>query len=369
MSQIFKRICIIGVGLIGGSLGMAVIQRGLAGEVVGVVRNQENLELALATAAIHRGTPDPIAGVEGADLVVLATPVGAYAPILKLIKPYLSPDAVITDVGSTKEKVVREAEEILGDQSAFIGGHPMAGSEQAGVKGADPYLFENAVYLLTPTVLTSQSALHKIANLCSALGAKVMTFTPEEHDQMVAAVSHLPHLIAATLVNTVSKLQQEFPQTLQLAAGGFKDTTRVAMGNPTMWRDILLSNQAHVLGLITKFQQTLTLLEEDIREAASADLVGKLESAQELRQKLPKKLKGYWPELYEIVVTVPDKPGMIAQIAAILAEEQINIADIEILRVREGEGGTIRLGFTLPGNDEAAIRILRSKGIIAKPRH
>ncbi len=369
MAQLFKRICIIGIGLIGGSLGMAVIRRGLAGEVVGVDVGLENLDLARETGAIHRGTTDLAVGVHGADLVVMATPVGAYRNILKLITPYLTPGTIVSDVGSTKERVVRDAEELLPPQISFVGGHPMAGSEQAGVKGADAYLFENAVYLLTPTAQTNELALHKVSTLCAALGARVMTFAPEEHDRMVAAVSHLPHLIAATLVNTVGKVRQEHPSTLLLAAGGFRDTTRVAMGNPTMWRDIFLSNREHVLDLIGKFKETLSMLEEDIQGTAGDSIYRELETAREVRKQVPTKLKGYWPELYEIVITVPDQPGMIAQVAAILAEEGINISDIEILRVREGEGGTIRLGFTAPGSDEAAVRILRSKGIVAKQRY
>lgn len=368
MSKVFERICIIGIGLIGGSLGMAVIRRGLADEVVGVDVSIENLELARETGAIHRGTIDPAAGVQGANLVVLATPVGAYRNIFKLIAPHLAPGTIVTDVGSTKERVVREAEELLSPQTAFVGGHPMAGSEQAGVKGADPYLFENAVYLLTPTAQTNELALHKVSTLCAALGARVMNFAPVEHDRMVAAVSHLPHLIAATLVNTVGRVRQEYPHTLLLAAGGFRDTTRVAMGNPAMWRDIFLSNREHVLDMIGKFRETLSAIEEDIRGNAGESIYRGLEAAGELRKQVPAKLKGYWPELYEIVITVPDQPGMIAQVAAILAEEDINISDIEILRVREGEGGTIRLGFTAPGSDEAAVRILRSKGIMAKRR-
>ncbi len=369
MAGLFKRVCIIGIGLIGGSLGMAIIGRALAEKVIGVDLSQENLNLAQATGAINTGTSDLLAGVAGADLVVLATPVGTYPELLKKIAPHLAPGTIVTDVGSTKEIVVREAELVLPPTIAFVGGHPMAGSEQVGVLGSDAYLFENAVYLLTPTANTMDQALQKIAKLCTGIGSRVFTFTPEEHDVMVAAVSHLPHLIATTLTNTVGKVQEQYPNTLLLAAGGFRDTTRVAMGSPSMWRDIFLANRKHILALISQYQATLAMLEEQISQGDGDAIYQELESARNLRKQIPTKLKGYWPQLFEIVITVPDQPGMIAKVAAILAEENINIADIEILRVREGEGGTIRLGFTTPGSDEAAVKLLLSRGIIAKQRN
>lgn len=369
MVQLFRRICIIGVGLIGGSLGMTVIRRRLAGEVVGVDLHEDTLRLAEATGAITNGTSTLAAGVTGADLVVLAAPVGEYSRIFTALGPLLAPGTIVTDVGSTKAGVVKAAEELLPDTVSFVGGHPMAGSEQAGILGADAFLLENAVYLLTPSERTNPEALAKLKEFCTALGARVMTFEPTEHDLMVAAVSHLPHLLAAALVNTVARVKADHPDTLALAAGGFRDTTRVAMGSPVMWRDIFLANREPVLELISRFKQTLTEVEELVAKADGESICQRLKQAGELRRQVPAQLKGYWPELYEIVITVPDRPGMIAHVAAILAEQNLNIADIEILRVREGEGGTIRLGFTAPGSDEAAVALLNSRGISAKKRH
>ncbi|HEX3032623.1 MAG TPA: prephenate dehydrogenase/arogenate dehydrogenase family protein, partial [Bacillota bacterium] len=303
METQFKRVCIIGIGLIGGSLGMAITERRLAAEVRGVDLDEDNLNLAVNVGAIQFGTRSLAEGVKGADLVILATPVGTYPSIFKQLAQLLEPGTVVTDTGSTKERVISEAAEHLPTGIHFVGGHPMAGSEVAGVKGADPFLFENAVYLLTPTEDSDRETISRLNRLFSGLGARVMCFSPAEHDIMVAAVSHLPHLVAVTLVNTVGLLEQNHPNTLLLAAGGFRDTTRVALGSPVMWRDICKSNKAVLLDLLNRFKTQLSLLEEEIRQEDGEAITTELESARALRSQVPGKLKGYWPELYEIIVT------------------------------------------------------------------
>ena len=226
MNPDFNRVAIIGVGLIGGSLGMSLRKNELVGEVVGVDSCVDNLHLAVELGAIDQYAASPAAGVAGADLVIIATPVGATILILHEIWPYLASGAVVTDVGSTKTKVVQEAENMLPPGISFIGGHPMAGSEHNGIKGADPYLFENAFYLITPTTNSKPVALKKVKRLVAGIGAKVVEIEPEKHDLAVAAVSHLPHLLAASLVNTVVNLP-ESESILPLAAGGFRDRKSV----------------------------------------------------------------------------------------------------------------------------------------------
>lgn len=366
MEPHFNKIAIVGVGLIGGSIGMSVLGRNLAVQVIGIDTSEDIIQMAIDTEAIHQGTTDLAEGLKGADLVIVATPVGSSGDILKKILPYIKSGAIITDVGSTKSEIVSLAEKIIPDNIHFVGGHPMAGSEQAGITGADRYLFENAIYILTPSEKTNQDALTKVKGLVTAMGARVIELDPREHDLMVAAVSHLPHIVAAAMVNAVGNIQAEKAQTMLLAAGGFRDTTRIASSHPIMWRDVCLTNKDMILKALQEFQRVLNEFEAELTGCEGDKLEKQFQRARELRNTIPEKVKGYLPLLHEIVVTVPDKPGMIAEVASILGEKGININDIEILHVREGEGGTIRLGFSTEINQEEAIAALREKGIIAK---
>jgi prephenate dehydrogenase len=356
----FKRVTIIGVGLIGGSLGMALCRSGLAKEVIGAGSRLKNLSVAVEMGAVNRIVSSPEEGAVGADLVVIATPVSATIPVLKKILPYLTPGAVITDVGSTKAAITGQAEKLLPEGISFVGGHPMAGSERAGVRAADPYLFENAFYLITPNAGTPPDALKKVKMLAEGVGAKVVEIEPELHDFAIAAVSHLPHMLAATLVNAVAGMPDS-EKFLPLAAGGFRDTTRVAAGNPVMWRDIFVTNRVCMQEVLRFFRAELDYFESLIAGEKEEAVHRKLERAREVRSGLSSRTKGYLPCLYEIVVTVPDRPGIIAGFTSYLAEAGINISDIEILRVREGEGGTVKLAFTAEKERDAAVRILREK--------
>jgi len=365
---VLRKVVIIGVGLIGGSLGMAVKRLNLAAEVVGVGRSEKNLRTALEVGAVDQITTDSASGVRGADLVVVATPVSAVAPVVTEISPHLAPGTIVTDVGSTKANVVRTLEPVAGDRGFFfVGGHPMTGSERSGVQSADPYLFENAYYILTRTPATDAGAIKRLRDLTESIGARVVELSPEAHDFYIAAVSHLPHCVAAALVNTIGRLEDR-EAVLPFAAGGFRDTTRVAAGDPVMWRDILLSNAGVILEMIERYHASLSDLATLIKTGDGVGVENWLKRAQSLRQIVPAKSKGYLPELFEIVVTVPDKPGVIARLAGILGDDGINISDIEILRVREGEGGTIRLGFATGADQEAALRLLRREGIESRKR-
>lgn len=369
MTVIFDQVAIFGVGLIGGSLGMALKKHGLANQVIGFDVDQENIELAIELQAIDQGYINIQESLlSKVDLVVLAAPITVNVEILKTIKPYLKPGVVITDVGSTKAEFVAECEALLGSDYFFVGGHPMAGAEIAGVKGADPYLFENAIYILTPTKLANKKATAQLQDLFQQVGARVMLIDPDEHDFVVAAISHLPHLVASTLVNAVAEIERQHPLSLVLAAGGFRDTTRIASGDPELWKDICFSNKEKLLKVIEIFKEQLTLFEEQLELGAVEEFKGNLELAKEVRAKIPAKMKGYWPFLDEIIVTIPDRPGTIGQVAAILGEQGINIDDIEILRVREGEGGSLRLGFASLGSADKAIEILGKHQLLARKR-
>lgn len=363
-----ERVAIIGLGLIGGSMGMALLQGKVARGVVGYDREARALEVGLEVGAISEAAGSAPAAVKDANLVILAVPVGSMLTVACQIAPYLPPEAVITDTGSTKGSLVRALEDIFGSRANYIGGHPMTGSERAGIGAADRYLLENAVYLLTPTERTNQEALHWLEKILKALGARVLCLSPEDHDRIVGAVSHLPHLLAVSLMQLAFKLSEQHPQLLMLAAGGFRDTTRVAGGNPIMWRDIYLSNAQTILEMLELWQKELQRLGDLIKAGDRTGLEQVLQNARSLRAQIPARQKGLLPALHEIVIMVPDKPGVIGHIGQMLGQEGINISDIEILRVREGEGGTIRLGFTSASAAEHALTVLRQHGVTARWR-
>ncbi|MGO0122430.1 prephenate dehydrogenase/arogenate dehydrogenase family protein [Desulfothermobacter acidiphilus] len=363
-----NRVVIVGVGLIGGSLGLALRRRGRAKQVVGLGRSVERLRLAQFLGAIDTYSTEPAEALPGAELVVLATPISTIIATLEKLAPHLESGTVVTDVGSTKVEIVAAAEKLASQHGfAFIGGHPMAGSERTGVENADPYLFENAYYLLTPTSFTSPAATALVTELVEAVGARKVELSPELHDYYVAAVSHLPHCLASALCNLIAGLPER-DKLLPLAAGGFRDTTRVAAGDPLLWRDILLSNTEPLSLFLSRLREILRELEALLTAGKREELEMWLRRAQNLRREVPAKSKGYLPELHEVVVTVPDRPGVIAHLTSLLAEKGINIADIEILRAREGEGGTIRLAFTRLEAQEQAYETLVAAGIEARRR-
>jgi prephenate dehydrogenase len=243
---ICERLCIIGVGLIGGSIGLAARQRGVAKHVVGVGRNAERLKTALQAGAIDEATTSLQEGLTGADMVVVCTPVGLIVPTIKLCLQWLPEQCVVTDVGSVKSGIVHQATDLL--DGRFVGGHPMAGSEQTGVQNARADLFEGTAWALTPTEKTAHDALQRVTALAEGVGARVLIADPDEHDRAVALTSHLPHALALALVHVAENMP--YPQ---LIGGSFRDGTRVAASSPELWRDIFLHNREHVLWAIDEF--------------------------------------------------------------------------------------------------------------------
>lgn len=363
-----KKISIIGLGLIGGSLGLAIKRSNLEYKIIGIDVNADNLNIALKRNAIDEGTKDLKTGVSDADIVFLATPINTMFDVARAIAPHLKNHAIVTDVGSCKVEVIKFMEKILPQFCYFVGGHPMAGSEQAGMANADPYLFQNAVYVLTPTRKTSQHAVDVLIEVIQGIGANVMTMDPTRHDLIVAAVSHLPHLIAVNLVNTVGEYAEKDELTLLLAAGGFRDTTRIAMGNEIVWSDIFRNNAHMLLQVLQSFNTNLVKFESLITDGSYLELKRFISKARQIRQKIPHKPKGLLPKIYELTLTVPDEPGAIAKIANILSEKNINIIDIEILRVREGEDGAIRIGLKEEGDLYAAMQLLQQNNFEVKRR-
>ncbi len=259
-----KQLTIIGVGLIGGSLARALREAGVVDEVVGGGRDAAHLQRAQALGVITRYTTDLAAAVQGADMVLLAVPVGAMEVVLRAIAPQLPADAVLTDAGSTKGSVIAAAQRVFGALPAgFVPGHPIAGTENSGVEASFAELYRGRRVILTPTTASSAEAVERVRAMWQATGAEVMEMDAEHHDHVLAATSHLPHLLAFGLVDTLAKMSDK-QEIFAYAAGGFRDFTRIASSDPQMWRDICVSNEPALLALLDRFEVDLKRLREAI---------------------------------------------------------------------------------------------------------
>lgn len=278
------KVAVLGVGLIGGSLGMGLRKRGLASEVVGVGRNPDRLALAERLGAVDAWSTDP-ASVAGCDWVFICTAVGAIEKMMKEIAPHLDDDALVTDVGSVKRSVMAAAERSLPGRVRFVGGHPIAGSHLSGVTAASADLFCGAVCVLT-SGKGSRGAEDELARLWEALGSCVLRMSAEEHDAALAVTSHAPHVVAAALAAAFGKASAARPVLRELVAGGFRDTTRIAASSPELWLDIFLQNSDEVLKACSGVSAELAALEEALRAGDRKRLARLLDAAFRARNSI-----------------------------------------------------------------------------------
>lgn len=262
----FQRAAFIGIGLIGSSLARVMRRDKLAQEIVACARRQETLDKVRALKLADRVTTDPAEAVAGADLVVIGTPISAYAEIGRRIAGALAPGAIVTDVGSVKEAVVRDLKPLLPAGVQLVPGHPVAGTEHSGPEAGFAELFQDRWCILTPLADTDPAALERVRRLWQAAGMKVVTMDAEHHDKVLAITSHLPHLIAYTIVGTATDLEETLKsEVIKFSAGGFRDFTRIAASDPVMWRDVFLNNREAVLEMLQRFTEDLTALQRAIR--------------------------------------------------------------------------------------------------------
>ena len=342
-AALFDTVVIAGVGLIGGSIGLGVRQRFLANRVIGLDHDPVALDAARGMGVIDEAQLEPGPWLREADLVVLATPVRSLVGLAHSLEPFLSPDALLTDVGSVKAEIVTSLAHLR-----FVGGHPMAGSERVGVQNADAALLENAVWVLAPASSTDPEALSRVESFVEHLGAIPLRVEPEQHDRLVAAVSHVPYLAAVALTRLVARDRDRDLLTL-LAAGGFRDLTRVASGSPQMSRDMVVGNGAAVSSALRTLSAELERLAELINDPEA--LLAEAQAAKRTRDALPVVRRSLLPSRFEVVIAVPDRPGELAKITRSLGEAGVNIKDIEVLGIREA-GGAVRLAF----DDEEGLR-------------
>ena len=319
-----RRANVLGLGLIGGSICVALRDRGWV--ISGDDNDQGRVAEALSRGIISAPGLDP-----AAEITFVAVPVMAVVDQVR--RALAETTGVVSDVGSVKAAVCGA----IGD-ARFIGGHPMAGSELEGLDGADPDLFAGAVWVLTPTSGTSDTAFSIVAAVVNDLGAEVVGLDPARHDELVAVVSHVPHLTAATLMGVAGSRATEHAALLRLAAGGFRDMTRIASGHPAIWLDICKENREAIVATLTMLIDGLSSMKSIVAEGDRAQLLARLTSAREARSNLPSRIK-MPSELSEVRIPIPDRPGAAAEVFTLAAEIGVNIANFEVVHSVEGDRG------------------------------
>lgn len=353
----FANVGIIGLGVIGASLGMALKHCPGNIRVLGRDISKDIVNKAREMGAVDEPLDD--AGIFQCDLVVICTPLNYIKNTLVQIKGHLKPGAVVSDVGSVKGWVMKAYQEILPAEVFYIGGHPMAGSEKNGLSAADKFLLENAAYILTPPDAFPVEILAAMTELLTSAGARVMCMNAADHDQAVAKVSHLPHVIAGALMHNF----KSSGATLALAGGSLRDMTRIAGSNPAFWGTVFELNRPALLEEIDNFVANILTLRNLIGDGCWNDVVFFLEDSSKVKQSMVPHRKCL-EDSADIVAIVPDQPGMIGKIGWILGEHNINIKDIHVLSVRDEDEGSIKL--SVPREDGArACEVLTSNGLIS----
>ena len=343
----WQRVAVVGTGLIGGSVGLALVSRGI--EVVGFDQDPTRAERAWEIGALTTRASSLSRALVGVDIAVIAVPVGSVGSVV--VEALDAGVPLVTDVGSVKAPIVAHVEAARGAEARrFVGGHPMAGSEQDDLSGADADLFVGATWVVTPTPATSERAFSTLSGFVRSLGAEVVAVTPHHHDALVAWVSHMPHLVATTLMDAATDRNEERRALLRLAAGGFRDMTRIAAGHPGIWPDILMSNRDAVLvafdAYLEALQSTRTLVAGGDRDG----IVALLERARAARRNLPVGM-GDRTEMVELRVPVPDRPGVLAEVTTLAGGLGVNVADLEIAHSLEGGAGVLVLLVDSVGAD------------------
>jgi prephenate dehydrogenase len=318
----------VGTGLIGGSIGAALREHGW--HVTGTDADLDRARRALTLGAVDAVGVDP-----HAEITFVAVPVQAIPDAVKLVLK--DGGGLVTDVGSVKRSVVEAV-----DDPRFVGGHPMAGSEQEGVEGADARLFAGAVWVLTPTEHTDDDALAAVHAVVSSLGADVLALPPDRHDELVALVSHVPHLTAVTLMGLADERAEEHRALLRLAAGGFRDMTRIAAGHPGIWPDICAENRTAIVDVLDRLLDSLSTMRGLVAGDDRPGLLRALELASTARRNLPSRVSRT-ADYCEVRVPVPDRKGVLAEVTTLAAELDVDIADLEIAHSSEGDKGVLIL--------------------------
>lgn len=355
-----RQVLIIGLGLIGGSLALCIKEKHPNTKVIGYDSNEKQLKLGKMLCVIDEMAPSLEEGCRKADLIIIATPVKIIEKMIELLATIpLKENVIITDVGSTKTTIVQKAQLLTEKGYTFIGGHPMAGSHKSGVIACKSILFENAFYLLTPNEHVEKNKVEQLINWLQGTKAKFLTITPEEHDYLTGVISHFPHVIAASLVHQAEAVSKENSLVTRLAAGGFRDITRIASSSPEMWRDILLHNKKVLLQLLDGWQKEMEKVTTMLEKGREEEIYNYFYEAKVFRDEMPAKEKGAIPAFYDLFVDIPDYPGVISEITGYLAEENISITNIRIRETRVDVYGVLVISFQSEEERERAEQCIR----------
>lgn len=352
------KIGFIGLGLIGGSIARAVRYFYPETVIIASSRTRASVEQAAADGIVDQ-VLDKV-GLEYADCdyIFLCAPVASNGEYLKQLKPLIGPSCIITDVGSTKSDIHAKVEE-LGMEANFIGGHPMAGSEKTGYANSKRILIENAYYIITPASQVSGEAVERYRELVAGLKALPLVLDCQTHDYVMAGVSHLPHIIASSLVNLVKDSDTEDEIMKMVAAGGFKDITRIASSSPEMWEQICMTNRRNISSILNDYIRSLTRIREQLDRAEAGSVYELFETSRDYRDSLPVRGSGPIQRIYEIYCDMVDEAGGIATLATILASNQINLKNIGIIHSREFIEAVLRIEFYDEQSMKQAAEILR----------
>ena len=351
----------IGLGLIGGSMARAIKAFSPDCRIIAYTPHRETVDAAKADGIIDEPVYEIGPAFSDCDYIFLCAPVEHNNTNIELLKPFLSPKTTLTDIGSVKNSIHEKVQE-LGLEGQFIGGHPMTGTERIGYKNSKASLLENAYYILTKTESTDEERLERYRDLVKNMGALPLIVPYRQHDYITAAISHVPHVISASLVNLVKDNDSEDELMKTIAAGGFKDITRISSSSPTMWQQICSTNSDNISGLLGKYIDSLVEIKKAIDEHKNDEIFDFFSSARQYRESFMDIASGPIPKTFVLHVEIDDQPGRLAAVAVLLSENSINIKNIGIVHNREYERGTLRIELHSRKGLEKALKVLSENG-------
>jgi prephenate dehydrogenase len=356
-----KTVGVIGLGLIGGSLAKALRRVKGIKEIIGVDNNDKVLEIALKEGVLNKASLNIDESLKEADVVFICSPVSTIIDCINMLSKVVKPGCILTDTGSIKNQIINYVESIH-DDIDFIGGHPMCGSEKYGYQASKAHLFENAYHILTPCSKTAEETTAKMEKIFIEIGAIPVIIDSRKHDVITGAISHVPHVISAILVNLIKDMdyQEGFMKTL--AAGGFKDITRISSSKPEMWQSVVLRNKNNVLRILDEFSEKVNEFRNYLKDNSKEDIHRVFSSAKEYRDGFTSGSVGLIAPFHDLTVDIEDKPGEIARITTLLSQDGINIKNINIFNNREHEAGCMKITLSSMDGIEKAYNILNTSG-------
>ncbi len=354
-----KSISVIGLGLIGGSLAKAFRHEFTDLKIYAVDNCTESLRLAENEGVLNKGYDNCCEEIWNSDIIFICTPVSKTIEYVNQLSPKIKKGSILTDVASTKGELYNYIDS-LENPPLFVGGHPMAGTEKSGYPNSLAHMFENAYYVLTPTKGSNDDAINTLQELLRKIGALPIVVSSMEHDTVTGCISHVPHIIASALVSLAKNYENSQGLIKLLAAGGFKDITRIASSNPSMWEDIVISNGPVVVKLLEDYKLIVDSMIDNIKSSENKEIYSFFDNAKTFRDEFSNTATGLLPKNFELIVDVTDEPGIIGKIATLLGNSGINIKNINVSNSREYEQGCLKITLSDQENADKAFETLES---------